>query len=126
MNFINNFTRKISILNVIWFLKYFIFNIFFMMLVGYLTIDSFANSNSRVGALLICFLLPIFIVTRTLNLSGRQRVFRYGTGLIVYFIISIILHGVGLNMLFNAFYPCLILAVSVLLIGSKNALKGVL
>src|SRR5690606_27947115 len=69
-----------------------IFNLFFIVLLnlvivsvfGYLTIDSFANVNSNVGALILSFFLAYFITSKTTQITGVERLLKYGAGVLVY------------------------------------------
>lgn len=93
-----------------------VLNIALMAIIGYLTLDSNANNNSRFGAYLLSFLIPFFIVVKTQELRAIERMLKFGMGFIVYLVISffsleiptIILTGLG---------PCLFISLSVLLYG---------
>ena len=64
-----------------------VLNIIIVAIFGYLTIDSDANLQSKFGALLLSFFLPVFIVIKTSGMNGIERFFKFGTGLIIYTII---------------------------------------
>jgi len=95
-----------------------VLNLSLMFVIGYLTLDSEANLNSRAGAILLSFFLPIFIVVKTKGLSPIVRMMRFGLGFITYAIMSIIM--VGFPVAFaTCLLPCLVLALAVLYYGDK-------
>ena len=52
-------------------------NLILMFIIGYLTLDSDANLNSRIGALLLSFFIPFFITYKTPRMSGIERMLTY-------------------------------------------------
>jgi transcriptional regulator with XRE-family HTH domain len=95
-----------------------VLNIILMSIIGYLTLDSEANMNSRIGAFLLSFFIPFFIVYKTPHMNGIERMLKFGTGLIAYIIIALLsikfpaTIGTGL-------IPCLLIALGVLFYGKK-------
>jgi len=65
-----------------------VLNIVLMMIIGYLTLDSEANINSRIGAYLLSFFIPVFIVLKTRNMNGLERMLKFGFGFIFYIILA--------------------------------------
>ena len=59
-------------------------NLILMMIIGYLTKDSEANINSRIGAFLLSFFIPFFIVYKTQRMSNIERMIKFGSGYIFY------------------------------------------
>ncbi|MFT5915744.1 MAG: transcriptional regulator with XRE-family HTH domain [Flammeovirgaceae bacterium] len=70
-----------------------VLNLAIMITIGFLTIDSEANINSRIGAVLLSFFIPIFIVRKIQKMSGLERILKFGGGLAIYAIMAIILIG---------------------------------
>lgn len=68
-------------------------NFILMVVFGYLTLDSNANWNSRLGALLLSLFIPYFIVLKTRSMSGLERMLKFGTGFIIYMLVVLIMHG---------------------------------
>ncbi len=78
------------------FINYFfliIINMTLMGILGFMTLDSWANINTRFAGLLLSFFIPIFIVQKTKNLSRTERILKFGSGFFVYIIMSIIIVG---------------------------------
>jgi hypothetical protein len=95
-----------------------ILNLSLISVIGYLTLDSAANLNSRLGALLLSFFLPAFIVTKTKNMNGLERMLKFGFGVIAYAILSVAF--VGFPQAFVAWLiPCLVLGLGVFFYGDK-------
>jgi len=93
-------------------------NLILMALIGYLTLDSNANLNSKIGGLLISIFLPLFIVNFTPHLNGFQRILRFGLGYISYFILVIVIHGFSIGFT-TMLFPCLAISLSILNFGSN-------
>ena len=91
-------------------------NLVLMGIIGYLTLDSSANLNSKFGGLLLSFFLPFFIVTWTRKMNGMERMLKFGFGYISYFIAMMIMHSfqVGFG---TGLFPCLLISLSVLYFG---------
>ncbi len=78
------------------FFRYFfliIINMVLMGIIGWMTLDSEANLNTRFAGLLLSFFIPIFIVFMTKNLNKTERLLKFGSGLFLYIILSIIIVG---------------------------------
>src|SRR6056297_3385676 len=52
-------------------------NLVLMGIMGYLTLDSGANINSKFGGLLLSIFLPFFIVASTPKMSGLDRMLKF-------------------------------------------------
>ena len=95
-----------------------ILNILLMSIIGYLTLDSEANLNSRIGAILLSFFIPFFIVSNTKTMSGLERLIKFGLGFIFYIVLIISLHGLQIGFS-TGLFPCLLIAVSILYFGNN-------
>lgn len=69
-----------TIISVITFIT---LNLVIMSIFGFLTIDSWATINSRVGAFILSFFLPFFIVYKTKEMTDLERLLKFGTGLMI-------------------------------------------
>lgn len=87
-----------------------VINLVLMGIIGWLTLDSEANLNSRFAALLLSFFIPIFIVFLTKNINKTERLLKFGSGLFLYIIASII--SVGFP---TAFLTGLVVCLSIVL-----------
>ena len=96
----------------------FIINIILMCITGFLALDSNANLNSKVGAYLLSFFIPYFITSKTQTMSGIERMFKFGSGYILYSIMSIIIMGLP-RSIFTSLLPCLLLSLAVLYYGNE-------
>jgi transcriptional regulator with XRE-family HTH domain len=95
-------------------------NLLLMAIIGFLTLDSNANMNSRIGAFLLSLLIPFFIVLLTQKMNALERVFKFGTGFLVYIILVMIVQGYpdGFSLgLRTGLFLCLIFSVGVLYYG---------
>lgn len=70
-----------------------IINMILMGIIGFMTLDSWANINSRFAGVLLSFFIPIFIVIKTKNLTRTERILKFGNGFFIYLISSIIIVG---------------------------------
>ncbi len=92
------------------------FNFALIGIFGYLTLDSNANMNSRFGALLLSFLIPITIVFLTTKMNGLERLLKYGSGLIFYLLL--IWGNLGFPIGFmSGLFICIAIALAVLFYG---------
>lgn len=64
-----------------------IFNLLIISIFGYLTIDSEANLNSKFGAIILSFFIPVFIGFKTLRMNKIERMIKFGIGLLIYTIV---------------------------------------
>ncbi|MCX2745541.1 helix-turn-helix transcriptional regulator [Mangrovivirga sp. M17] len=85
---------------------------------GYLTIDTEANLNSRIGAFILSIVLPLFIVTQTIGNSGINRMLKFGSGLIIYFLSVIVLHGFPIGFT-SGLFPCLLTSLAIFYYGHE-------
>lgn len=99
-----------------------VFNIALMGIIGFLTLDQNANINSRFGGVITSFFLPICIVFFTSKMSNGERLLKYGTGYIAYFIMCLILIGFGkawITGIYSMLFPCLIISILTLFYGDR-------
>ena len=68
-------------------------NLLLMTIAGLFTLDSFATFYSIIAGLLLSFFMPYFIVSRTLNLKPIERLFRFGSGYVLYAVLLFIARG---------------------------------
>ena len=95
-----------------------ILNFVLMGIFGYLTLDSDANLNSKFAAILLSFLIPIFIVYQTKNLNNLERTLKYGFGFLLYFILVMIFHGFVVGFV-SLLFPCIAIALATLYYGKS-------
>lgn len=95
-----------------------ILNLIMIAVLNFMTIDSEANTNSRVGAVLLSFFLPIFIVWATPNLNDVERMLMFGIGLIADFILFFALQGF-VDGLMSGLFICQAISLGVLFYGSS-------
>lgn len=97
-----------------------LFNLLFMLTISFLVMDSKANLNSRFGAILLSFFIPMFIVFLTTKTSDIQRVLKYGLGLVT--AVPTLFFAQGLLGGFYAgtstgLYICIIISIGTLYYG---------
>lgn len=93
-------------------------NLVLMGIIGYLTLDSNANLNSKFGGLLLSIFLPFFIVALTKSMNGIERMLKFGFGYLSYFVLVMIMHGVPQGF-GTGLFPCLLISLSVLYFGER-------
>jgi hypothetical protein len=89
-----------------------------MSIIGYLTLDSEANMNSRIGAFLLSFFIPFFIAFKTPKMRGIERMLKFGIGFIVYIIIALFSIRYQ-SAIMTGLIPCLLIALAVLYYGKE-------
>ncbi len=92
-------------------------NLILMGIVGFLTLDSRANTNSVFGACLLSVFLPFFIVVMTKKMSGMERMLKFGFGYIIYFFIIMVTNGFPRGFV-SGLFPCLLISLSVFYFGN--------
>ena len=98
-------------------------NLLLATIIGYLSSASGSNFNSRVGAFLLSFFIPIFIVNMTLKMNGLERMLKFGTGFISYLTMILVLDIIrGLD---TFMIPCLVMSLAILFFGHKLFRKEV-
>lgn len=101
---------------------YFLLNLLLMFTIGYLTLDSEANFNSKIGAFLLSFFIPFYIVYLTRKMNPTERVLKFGSGYISYIIILLFARGLILGFQIGVrtgLFLCLIIAIGVLFYGNS-------
>lgn len=93
-------------------------NLAIISIIGYLTLDSEANLNSRLAAILVSFFIPYFIVTKSEQMHGLERMLKFGAGFIFYAILSGIMVGLPMAIQF-CLLPCLIIGLATLYYGDR-------
>src|SRR5699024_6858386 len=98
-------------------------NLILTLIIGYLTLDSDANLNSRIGAILLSFLIPYYIVSKTYNMSGIERMLKFGFGFIGYIILAIVrgfmIRNLSIFLFHSLLIPCLLAALAFLYYGNS-------
>ena len=94
----------------------FIINLTLMGIIGWMTLDSEANLNSRFAGFLLSFFIPVFIVFLTPNMKKTERLLKFGTGFLIYIISSIIIVGFSTAFV-TALLPCLSICLLTLFYG---------
>ncbi len=97
-----------------------VLNLVLMSGFAYLTMDSEANMNSRIAACLLSFFVPIFIVFKTQNMNGIERMLKYGGGLIAHIIMAWIIVGFPTAFV-SGLIPCLTISLAILFYGKELA-----
>ena len=92
------------------------FNLLLMSITGYLTLDVHANGNSKIGAALLSFFIPMFIVSRTMTMHPLQRLIRFGSGYALYIVLALIIIGLPMTVV-SWLGPCLLLSTATLYYG---------
>ena len=92
-------------------------NFILIGIIGYLTFDSNANTNSLFGGVLISFLLPLFIVLYTREMGAVERLLKFGLGYVSYFLLVLTSHGFSTGFK-TGLFPCLLLSLTLLYFGS--------
>jgi transcriptional regulator with XRE-family HTH domain len=91
-------------------------NLVLMLTIGYMTLDSNANLNSRFGGFLLSVFIPFFIVNWTKKMSGLERLIKFGTGFIFYFFFVMAMAGFPRGFV-SGLFPCALIFLSVLYFG---------
>lgn len=98
-------------------------NFLLMLIIGFLTLDSNANINSRIGALLLSFFIPFFIVLLTQQMNGLERMLKFGTGFLFYIVFLLAVQGFRVGFIEGfrtGLFLCLIISIGVLYYGKIN------
>lgn len=120
MEIIEKKSLSIAIINWIFLIA---LNLALMSIIGYLTLDSNANMNSRVGAVLLSFFIPIFIVMLTQKMSRIERILKFGLGFIAYIIIALIVVKFS-ETIVTGLIPSLFISLGILFYG-RDILKKI-
>jgi DNA-binding XRE family transcriptional regulator len=94
-----------------------VLNMILMGIIGFLTLDSNSNMNSKFGGVLLSIFLPFFIVVFSKKMSGIERMLKFGFGYFAYFILILSKHGFPKGFI-TGLFPCLLLSLSVLYFGA--------
>lgn len=102
-------------------------NLVLMGIIGFLTLDIDANLNSKFGGFLVSILIPFFIVTFTREMSGSERISKFGFGYVIYFILVLVTQGLtkGFAIGFlSGLFPCLLISLTILYFGNIRLMKS--
>ena len=101
---------------------YLLLNIILMFVIGFLTLDSEANLNSRIGAFLLSIFIPFYIVYITKSMNPIERVLKFGSGYFSYIIMLLFARGLILGFqigfMRTGLFQCLIISIGVLFYGN--------
>jgi transcriptional regulator with XRE-family HTH domain len=95
-----------------------IINLTLMGMIGWTTLSSEANMNSKFAGFLLSFFIPVFIVIVTNNMSKTERLLKFGSGFLLYMILSIIMVGFP-GAFISGLLPCLSMCLITLFFGDK-------
>ncbi|MEN2414773.1 helix-turn-helix domain-containing protein [Flavobacterium mesophilum] len=119
---LNEFSKNRSVANFFINGIYLILlNIVLTCIILYLSVDSEANVNSRIGALLLSFLIPFFIVCFVQNMKGIERVLKFSIGWGVCLTTLFFAQGLrgGMAVGFRTWiFSCMLIYVGVLFYGN--------
>ena len=93
-------------------------NMVLVGIIGFLTLDSNANMNSVFGGYLLSIFLPFFIIVMTKEMSGMERILKFGFGYIAYFVLVMAKQGFPTGFV-TGLFPCLLISISVLYFGNE-------
>ena len=112
-------SRKVILTNIIINATFLLaLNIVLMLIIGFLTKPSEANINSRIGAFLLSFFIPFFIVFKTQRMGGIERMLKFGSGYIFYIIFTLFLTRPH-DALMTGLLPCLLISLGMLYYGKE-------
>jgi transcriptional regulator with XRE-family HTH domain len=93
-------------------------NLILTGIIGFLTLDSGANLNSRLASLPLSFFLSASIVFLTPGLRAETRLTRFGSGYGFYLLLTLIIHGFPVSWI-TCLFPSLIIATLTLYYGNR-------
>ncbi|MEN9972972.1 MAG: hypothetical protein RIS20_1319 [Bacteroidota bacterium] len=95
-----------------------IVNLTLMAIIGWTTLSSEATIISKFAGFLLSFFIPVFIVFVTKNMSKIERLLKFGSGFLIYFILSISMVGFP-GAFISGLLPCLSMCLITLILGDK-------
>ena len=95
-----------------------VLNFILIVIFGYLIIDSEASINSRFGAILLSFFVPVFIVFKSLRMNRTERMLKFGLGLCIYTIIISTKMSFP-SLIMTGLLPVLIVVLGTLFYGNE-------
>ncbi len=93
-------------------------NLILMGIIGFLTYDIQANINSLFGGVLVSIFLPFAIVVFTKKMGEIERMLKFGTGYLAYFLLVMVTNGFARGFI-TGLFPCLLISLSVLYFGGQ-------
>jgi transcriptional regulator with XRE-family HTH domain len=97
-----------------------LFNTGLMLVLGFSTLDSNANPNSKFAGILLSFFVSFFVVYMTPKMKGIERLWKFGSGMIIYFFLLLIIQGTasGIHIgVRTGLYLCVVIITGVLYYG---------
>ncbi|PKP32640.1 MAG: hypothetical protein CVT99_04715 [Bacteroidetes bacterium HGW-Bacteroidetes-16] len=95
-----------------------ILNFVLVVIFGYLIIDSEASINSKFGAILLSFFVPVFIVFKTLRMNRTERMLKFGLGLCIYTVVISTKISFP-SLIITGLLPSLIIVLGTLFYGNE-------
>jgi transcriptional regulator with XRE-family HTH domain len=95
-----------------------IINFILIGIIGWTTLASDASINSKFAGFLLSFFIPFFIVFVTNKMSKTERLLKFGSGFLLYIILSIIIVGFPIAFI-SGLLPCLCVCLLTLFYGDK-------
>ncbi len=111
----NNYGIGTKIINLFFLI---IINLTLVSIIGFLTLDSNANLNSRLAGVLLSILIPFTIVYFTQKITPTERFLKFGFGYLAYLIGAICIAGFISGFL-SGLFLCLVLSLLVLYFGDR-------
>ena len=100
-----------------------IINLTLMGIIGWMTLDTAANVNTRFAGFLLSLFIPIFIVYLTPQMKNTERLLKFGTGFLCYILFSIVLVGFP-GAFLSGLLPCLSICLFTLFYGGRGFLPN--
>lgn len=91
-------------------------NLATVSIVGYLTLDSHANTNSKVACYIIAVILPLLVISFTSKMNRYSRFFYFSSGLLLYAIAASVHPGIP-EAFVTGLLPAILLFCAVLYFG---------
>jgi len=104
----------IKVINAIGIL---LLNLGIVVTFGYLVVDSNANFNSLVGALILSIFMPITIYFYTKHMKKEERLLKFSWGLWLYALLVTISHGYRVIFGHGLIYVVLLFSVTIYLVA---------
>ncbi|GGE18564.1 helix-turn-helix domain-containing protein [Psychroflexus salis] len=95
-----------------------VFNLILMGIIGFLTLDSKANTNSLFGGVIVSILIPLFIVIFTHTMNRNERMLKFGLGYGIYLTLAVVELGLPIGFK-TGLIPCLLISLFFLYFGSE-------
>lgn len=118
-------TKKAIWPKVINVLGLILLNLGIIFVFGYLVMDAQANFNSFIGALLLSVFMPFTIYFFTKSISKEERLLKYSSGLWLYILVFMLLHGPVIVISKGLFYVVVFFSTSLYLFPKFKVVKNI-